>query len=292
MFTHLYDDAEFDAPKKDEEGLCWLFLHLYNLLTDWQNINQEVERRLDESEENSRGRNLPVKLRTRTMHREVDRIYELNEYLRFHSRSFKKLVKLKDSVNKDEQDELVWEQMDDALDDLESYGCYLESLKERFNNLIELEFNIENATQSDNSRFLGILGTLFLPISFLASVFGITTITWPSIWYLYAVVPVFFVSLFFTVFFPATLQHIQKVRYPEQKKHVLLNSNSFKMLGDDLPDSADVPKNIRYKNGGQRRKNGMSREPGHMDDHYQRSSFDTRRSRSRGARRTRRSSSL
>ena len=130
------------------------------------------------------------------MHKEVDRIYELNEYLRFHSRSFKKLVKLKPDVPKNEQDDPVWNQMSDSIDDLEQYGYYLDSLKERFNNLIELEFNIENATQcmcnpsrilysmdftnlypvADNSRFLSILGTLFLPVSFLA-----VSISLPSI---------------------------------------------------------------------------------------------------------------
>lgn len=167
LFKHLYDDAEYDAPKMDEEGLSWLFLHLYELLTDWQNVIREVERRLDEAvrldfplvafilsltpgqEANSRGRNIPVKLRTRTMHKEVDRIYELNEYLRFHSRSFKKLGKLKTNVPKDEQDLPVWDEMEDAVDDLEQFSYYLDSLKERFNNLIELEFNIENANQCE-----------------------------------------------------------------------------------------------------------------------------------------------
>lgn len=86
------------------------------------------------------------------MHKEVDRIYELNEYLRFHTRSFKKLTKLKTEVKKDEQQEPVWDQMDDAVDDLDQYGYYLDSLKERFNNLIELEFNIENANQCKTTR--------------------------------------------------------------------------------------------------------------------------------------------
>lgn len=49
LFSHLYKDAEFDRPRMDEEGLCWLFLHLYDLLTDWQNIIREVERRLAEA---------------------------------------------------------------------------------------------------------------------------------------------------------------------------------------------------------------------------------------------------
>lgn len=283
LFTHLYKDAEFDAPRKDEEGLCWLFLQLYDLLTDWQNIIREVERRLDEAEVNSRGRSIPVKLRTRTMHREVDRIYELNEYLRFHSRSFKKLAKLKTETETNKRDETIWDQMDDHIDDLDQYGYYLDSLKERFNNLIELEFNIENATQSDNSRYLGVLATLFLPISFLASLFGMTTVTWPPIWYLWAVSPIFFVSIFFTIALPSLLRRYQQAIYPLQKEHVHLNSSNFTLLGDQLPDSADVPSNIRYKNGGQRQKQGGSREPTHIED----SGGEGGRSRSRGGKRVR-----
>jgi len=164
------------------------------------------------------------------MHREVDRIYELSEYLQIHTRSFQKLSKQKPASNtssnssngndsssnvptsKDKHkhkdktsssmDDLIWDQIDDAADDLDHYSSSLDSLKERITNLIELEFNIESATQSDNSRFLSILGTLFLPISFLASVFGITTITWQPVAYLYAAIPIFIVSAIFTVLFP------------------------------------------------------------------------------------------
>lgn len=72
------------------------------------------------------------------MHKEVDRLYELKEYLTFQSRSFKKLAKLKDDVSKSEQKTPVWSEIDDAMDDLDQYDSYLDSYKERFNNLIEL----------------------------------------------------------------------------------------------------------------------------------------------------------
>ena len=49
MFPYLCKIADYDRPRLDEEGLAWLFLHLYDLLTDWQNIIREVERRLAEA---------------------------------------------------------------------------------------------------------------------------------------------------------------------------------------------------------------------------------------------------
>lgn len=65
------------------------------------------------------------------MHNEVDRLYELKEYLHFHTRAFKKLQRLKDDVPKREQKDPLWTDMDDAVEDLEQYDTTLDSLKER-----------------------------------------------------------------------------------------------------------------------------------------------------------------
>ncbi|KAK4569674.1 hypothetical protein LTR86_003439 [Recurvomyces mirabilis] len=241
MFDYFYKDGDFSQPREDEEGICWLFSRLYWLLTDWQNIISEIVIRLDEAEANSHGRSLPVKLRTRMMHKEVDRLYEFKEYLRFHNRSFKKLQKLKDDVPKREQKDPLWGDMDDAVEDLDQYDSTLDSLKERFNNLIQLEFNITSAVQSDNSAFLTIIATLFLPLSYMASVFGITTITWPPIWYLYAAIPVAIASAAFTFVFPWSVRQVQKRLYPIESLRIQLQPRNFTMLGDELPASVDVP---------------------------------------------------
>lgn len=81
------------------------------------------------------------------MHKQVDRIYELKEYLRFHTRSFNKLIKLKDGLPKggDEDADPVWDEMADTVEDLGQFDYYMDSLKERFNNLIELVSSIAPA---------------------------------------------------------------------------------------------------------------------------------------------------
>lgn len=107
--------------------------------------------------------------------------------------------------------------------------------------MIELEFNIQNAVQSDNSQFLTTVATLFLPLSYLASVFGITTITWPPIWYLWAAIPILLVSIAFTLLFPWSVRRVQKIFYPFEELRVHLQPRNFTMLGNELPDNVDVP---------------------------------------------------
>ena len=107
--------------------------------------------------------------------------------------------------------------------------------------MIELEFNIQNAVQSDNSAFLTIIATLFLPISYLASLFGMTTVTWPVIWYLYAAIPLVVASAAFTLLFPWSIRQVQKRLYPVESLRIKLQPRNFTMLGDELPASVDVP---------------------------------------------------
>ncbi|TKA27586.1 hypothetical protein B0A50_04418 [Salinomyces thailandicus] len=251
LFGYLHRDGDYDQPREDEEGICWLFSRLYWLLTDWQNIISEIVTRLNEAEANSHDRHLPVKTRTRLMHNEVDRLYELKEYLHFHNRAFRKLQKLKADVPQREQRDPLWTDMDDAVEDLEQYNTTLDGLKERFNNLIELEFNIQNAVRADNSWYLSIVATIFLPISYLASLFGITTLTWPAIWYLWAAIPIVAVSLTLALCFPWGIRRLQKRLYPIETLRLTLRPQSFTMLGNELPDNVDVPGSRRPSKVGQ-----------------------------------------
>jgi hypothetical protein len=124
-----------------------------------------------------------------------------------------------------------------------------------FNNLIELEFNITNAVQSENSGFLSAVATLFLPVSFLASLFGITTIQWPAINYLWAVIPIFIVSVAFTAFFPWAKRRVRAAMYPYEDRRLRLQPDQFTMLGNELPENVNAGNPVsqgRIKSGGSR----------------------------------------
>ncbi|GAB7361803.1 hypothetical protein MBLNU230_g1846t1 [Neophaeotheca triangularis] len=248
LFTYLQADGDYQQPYQGEEGICWIFLRLYWLFTDWQNIIRECSLRLKEAEASSHERKMPLRLRTRILHEEIARMHELQRFLNFHHRSFKKLLKLQGGAfQHDRSDDPLWLDMVDAADDLEQFDYTITSLKDLFNNLIELEFNLENACQSDNTRFLLIVATLFLPLSFLASIFGISTIEWPAIWFLWIAMPIFAFSACLTAIMPFAVIRLQKRLFPIEKRHVSLSPGEFTMLGDELPDGVDIPGNQRLR---------------------------------------------
>lgn len=72
----------------------------------------------------------------------------MQQYASFQRRGLEKLAKIGTTTsNKHLKDDPLWDEMQDALDDLEQHTNFLDSLKDRFNALSDLEFNIENATQ-------------------------------------------------------------------------------------------------------------------------------------------------
>ena len=48
-FQKLYEDEDYGRQRTIEEAVAWAFLRLYTMLTDWQNIVKEGEKRLQAS---------------------------------------------------------------------------------------------------------------------------------------------------------------------------------------------------------------------------------------------------
>ena len=82
---------------------------------------------------------------------------------------------------------------------------------------------------------------MFLPISYLASLFGITTVSWPVIWYLWAAIPIVIASIAFTLVWPWSVRKVQRWLYPIESLRIQLQPRNFTMLGDELPASVDIP---------------------------------------------------
>jgi hypothetical protein len=61
-------------------------------------------------------------------------------------------------------------------------------------------------------------------------------------WYMWAAVPVFVVSLFFTIGFPLARRHLQAEWHAyEDTKFLRPNADEYTMLGEELPDNVDAP---------------------------------------------------
>ncbi|KAF1987636.1 hypothetical protein K402DRAFT_42974 [Aulographum hederae CBS 113979] len=265
LFSRLYTD-QFSMIMSDEtEGICWLFHRLWHLLSDWENIEAQLEERLETAELNSRAREGPASIRTSAMHDELARIYNAQQYLRFHCRAFSKLLKYKEAIKEREREKKARRQhqhgvaytesielrisiakpdhtadMTDAIDDLEQAGYELDLLIDRFKNLTEYEFNMENAKQAEDTRFLSIVATLFLPLSFLASIWGMTEFTGSPMLYLYIAIPLLGVSVGFAWLFPTTMRKIKEVWFKEKMKRPKTQRERVRLLGNELPGGASL----------------------------------------------------
>ena len=154
-------------------------LVVYWLLTDWDNVISELVMRLDENRE---ARKHPIKTWARLMHSDLDHIYELQQFTHFQKVAFDKLQRLLQThVPQQELQDPLWNDLSNTMEGLRRYELTLDSIKERFNNQIGLEFEIQNALQSRNIQFLTIVDALILPVSLLASLFGMSTVAWPPI---------------------------------------------------------------------------------------------------------------
>jgi hypothetical protein len=139
----------------------------------------------------------------------------------------------------------VWDEMEDAGDDLDQYSYYMDTLKERFLNLIELVSRLcqFSRTNAYIVRRSSISRTLTNPTTRDScrfsnkhkSIFGISTLTAPAILCLYISIPLLIISLFFTIFFPWAIRRFQKLWYPVDNNNVKLPKSSFTMLSEELP---------------------------------------------------------
>jgi hypothetical protein len=168
----------------------------------------------------------------------------------------------------------VWDEMADAEEDLDQYSYYMDTLKERFLNLIELVsrhclafqrrvltwFTGVQYRERQSVRLLAILVNhcssipathishceyclqVIVPRAYCRlsnrtqSIFGISTLTTPpAILCLYISIPLLIVSLLFTIFFPWAIRRFQKLWYPVDNNNVKLPKSSFTMLSEELP---------------------------------------------------------
>lgn len=259
LFPYLYDEAELDLKfrRSNEEWVaCW-FLWFFDCLTSWDNIITEMDGYVLEAKERTTQQLFAVDQRTNAIANQIDKIYDLLPLLSMHTRCFENLL-LKKPVNPAFEDnggvgermyqeddnrshtsaiergiEPIWDDLRDRLNDLVQIKSQLEAMKERFRNLMDLEFNLANAKQTQEAKLLTSVATLFLPISYLASIWGMTTISLSPVQYLYAAIPVFVVSCAVIYIYPKLFRpskytpHFDEIRSEEP--------TDFAMLGNDLP---------------------------------------------------------
>ncbi|KAL2358265.1 hypothetical protein BJ546DRAFT_1087580 [Cryomyces antarcticus] len=176
----------------------YIFVSLYRAFTDWSFTIDSLSREYGKAEKNSEERSLLVINRVRLLHRSVGKILALREVLRSHSVAAAKLRKYaRTEVGEGRLD--VNSQFADIEDENKDYEQAFATIREKFQNLLGLEFSTESVRTSQSVAVITALAFIFVPLSFLASVFGLNGVNVDAKWFGIACIPIVVISLICTL---------------------------------------------------------------------------------------------
>ncbi|KAK5021114.1 hypothetical protein LTR60_000113 [Cryomyces antarcticus] len=128
----------------------------------------------------------------------VGKILALREVLRSHSVAAAKLRKYaRTEVGEGRLD--VNSQFADIEDENKDYEQAFATIREKFQNLLGLEFSTESVRTSQSVAVITALAFIFVPLSFLASVFGLNGVNVDAKWFGIACIPIVVISLICTL---------------------------------------------------------------------------------------------
>ncbi|KAI2463787.1 hypothetical protein F4781DRAFT_437085 [Annulohypoxylon bovei var. microspora] len=131
----------------------------------------------------------PLVQQTRELHQDASTTLALHEGLRLHQASIKCFQRGFQSATDSKEVLALRVRMEYVLELLEFYETTCLTILEQQRNLLSLTFNLETVAQGRAVARLNALAIFFLPISFVASIFGITTPEASAYRYLVAAVP-------------------------------------------------------------------------------------------------------
>lgn len=189
-----------DRWERLNSNQLWVYLDLNFLFTRWNHVFAIAKRNLMERIEEIHGHGpaLSILDETRVLHIENNVMISLRELVRIQQESMRKLA---DRVNRfDAQARSAMSQLQlrvtDALRLFNYYELKATTLLEQQQNLLGLALNLETHRQGQAVARLNALAFTFLPLSFVASIFGITTFTVAAKWYPVFAIPLFLLTLF------------------------------------------------------------------------------------------------
>ncbi|KAH8588870.1 hypothetical protein B0O99DRAFT_693028 [Bisporella sp. PMI_857] len=183
-----------------DDNQTWIYLDLYFLFTRWDRVWGAIKQNLSIRIEEVHGRRQAVSIieQTRQLHRDNNVMISLREHLRIHKASLYVVLQRTDNWSDPggpPEARVLHTRLDDAFQLLEYYDVTATSLLEQQQNLLSLAFNLETVVQGQAVARLNALAFVFLPLSLVASIFGITTFSAPPKWYPVAAIPVLIITV-------------------------------------------------------------------------------------------------
>ncbi|PMD31721.1 hypothetical protein L207DRAFT_519074 [Hyaloscypha variabilis F] len=198
-------DPEGRRWNRTEACAFWIYLDLLSIFTDWDTTWKAARSNLGHRSKilHETERLTPVVEQTRNLHRDTATTIDLRESMRLHSFSMKHFL---ESIKEQSSDLAMRDDLiircKNTLVRLEYYDLTSATLLAQQENLLGLAFNTETVTQTQVNlnqtqavNRITALGFIFLPLSFVASIFGITTFTASARWYPVAAVPTMVITV-------------------------------------------------------------------------------------------------
>lgn len=229
----------------------WIFLKLWTFLTDWENVLKEFEDRLEIAESNSENDKGPAYIRTRESHAQIRQIFILLQYLHLHLRSFQRLADIqckRNGAGECTPGTILGDvrsvkagrmQFEYAHADLSQFKEEFKLLIERYKNLTEYEFNMDNAKQAAGTRILTIIATVFLPPTLISSIWGMTEFHGSTLLFAAVAAPILLFSISIAPYILDIWRKFKegKTRNGVHLRKKTLSKENVRLLGREIPGS-------------------------------------------------------
>ncbi|KAI1099592.1 hypothetical protein F4804DRAFT_76899 [Jackrogersella minutella] len=195
--------------------LPWIYLDLFYVFTNWDSTLEVARFNIEAKEQDMFNRRAiaPIVQQTRELHRDASTTLALQEGLRLHQASIKRFQRGLQSAPDSKELLALRVRMEYVSELLEFYETTCLTILEQQRNLLNLTFNLETVTQSRAVARLNALAIFFLPISFVASIFGITTLEAPAYWYPVAAVPTLLLTAGIAIVLSRSTEHHQDANH-------------------------------------------------------------------------------
>ncbi|KAL7953704.1 hypothetical protein V8C34DRAFT_317923 [Trichoderma compactum] len=125
--------------------------------------------------------------------------------------------------------QLVQRRLEDAAELLEFYQSTCTTVLEQQRNLLNMTFNLETIGQSQTVMRLNALAFVFLPLSFVASIFGMTTIATPAVWYIAVALPTLIATVGAVFIINRATDYLQSRKLKSQQKDQSVNPRGINL---------------------------------------------------------------
>lgn len=197
-----------------------MYHDLYSAFNDWNGIWDAASSHLGELYENvyKQVGSRKVLKRMQDLNKATATNIMLRETLGMQNKSLQVITKMAKRHYRDGNhleapgyDEFL-ERCTEMSDSLEHYAVLAKGNEEQLQNLLSLMVSMEQISQGQSMGQLNILAFTFLPLSFMASIFGMTQFTMATRWYPAFAIPALFLTVLVATLMPAFASILDRLK--------------------------------------------------------------------------------